>query len=698
MTRTVPAYDLAAPTVSDVIRTYVDTLRVALNDVSKWSFNYAGIVDPGAVGAGRTWLDKSASPWLLKVRNDANDAWLTVGAASGGGSQADAYTAFKPSAFTTSAIETAVNQAESVGAGRVLCPAGAYTDNGTITISGNNIWLEFEPGAYIDMPSRAQDSYVLECKGSTSTSTSVTANINKGARSISVLSSSGFNPGDLIHLSSDEPHSTERSSYQKGEFLRVESTGTGVINLIGAVVDSYDDATYPATVTRIVPRKGVRLTNVEIRGGGEGLNQTGLNFDYVERFIIENLVCDGIDKWAFNMQRCVDGQVDRAWMIRATDSDDNVHGFGFFVQGCENITFSAVHGYQCHHIIDLTSNAGTGPTRQIVVTGGIAWNCYRTPFAQHAGTEYCTWIGCHVYGWNGGFVIRGNGSKVVGCSVTTIQHWSSAGGQNGYPYAVWVGDYLGWNWGIGPGGTDLIIEGCVFDISATQIGHDTGGILVACHLENAKIHNNTFKGYNKYGIRIVGHHIQDSVISHNTFDGEYTSTNENAVEIDLGSSASGVGRITGLDFIWNTFINLKGRALWVDDNGGSTSTSRNLAMRVENNMGRSWSGTNGVGATEGPVFKFFVAATSYYDFLIFRNNMFPSVTLANLSDLGANPSRLGPACVTKPNYTSDFSLPTYTVTNLVTDRAYDADTVTVAELADVVGTLIADLRAQGLVA
>jgi hypothetical protein len=39
----------------------------------------------------------------------------------------------------------------------------------------------------------------------------------------------------------------------------------------------------------------------------------------------------------------------------------------------------------------------------------------------------------------------------------------------------------------------------------------------------------------------------------------------------------------------------------------------------------------------------------------------------------------------------------YTVTNLVTDRAYDANATTTAELADVLGTLIADLRTLGIV-
>jgi hypothetical protein len=40
---------------------------------------------------------------------------------------------------------------------------------------------------------------------------------------------------------------------------------------------------------------------------------------------------------------------------------------------------------------------------------------------------------------------------------------------------------------------------------------------------------------------------------------------------------------------------------------------------------------------------------------------------------------------------------TYAATNVTTDRAFDADTAAIAELSDVVGTLIADLRARGIV-
>tara|TARA_R100001126_G_C4841384_1_gene157122 strand:+ start:378 stop:626 length:249 start_codon:yes stop_codon:yes gene_type:complete len=39
----------------------------------------------------------------------------------------------------------------------------------------------------------------------------------------------------------------------------------------------------------------------------------------------------------------------------------------------------------------------------------------------------------------------------------------------------------------------------------------------------------------------------------------------------------------------------------------------------------------------------------------------------------------------------------YTVTNVTTDRTFDADSTTTAELADVLGTLLTDLRERGII-
>ena len=54
------------------------------------------------------------------------------------------------------------------------------------------------------------------------------------------------------------------------------------------------------------------------------------------------------------------------------------------------------------------------------------------------------------------------------------------------------------------------------------------------------------------------------------------------------------------------------------------------------------------------------------------------------------------AGATKTYYLAKKTQPDYTTTNVTTDRAFNADTVVVAELADVVGTLIADLTANGI--
>lgn len=50
-----------------------------------------------------------------------------------------------------------------------------------------------------------------------------------------------------------------------------------------------------------------------------------------------------------------------------------------------------------------------------------------------------------------------------------------------------------------------------------------------------------------------------------------------------------------------------------------------------------------------------------------------------------------------PQWNPPLTTPSYTTTNVVTDRTYDADATTVDELADVLGTLIADLKSVGII-
>jgi len=66
---------------------------------------------------------------------------------------------------------------------------------------------------------------------------------------------------------------------------------------------------------------------------------------------------------------------------------------------------------------------------------------------------------------------------------------------------------------------------------------------------------------------------------------------------------------------------------------------------------------------------------------------------AQLKYLGTNYKNVNGTYTYLPSEVAE----TYTETNVTPDRAFDADTVAVAELADIVGTLIVDLRARGIV-
>ena len=60
-----------------------DTQR--LSQLRDW---IASDTEPTETFPGLLWLDTSADPHVLKRRNDADDGWVTVGAAAGGGSVA----------------------------------------------------------------------------------------------------------------------------------------------------------------------------------------------------------------------------------------------------------------------------------------------------------------------------------------------------------------------------------------------------------------------------------------------------------------------------------------------------------------------------------------------------------------------------------------------------------------------------------
>lgn len=51
---------------------------------------YVQSSDPGAVGANKIWIDSTAAPYVHKIRNAGNSAWVAVGSGGGTGSSTSA--------------------------------------------------------------------------------------------------------------------------------------------------------------------------------------------------------------------------------------------------------------------------------------------------------------------------------------------------------------------------------------------------------------------------------------------------------------------------------------------------------------------------------------------------------------------------------------------------------------------------------
>jgi hypothetical protein len=149
----------------------------------------------------------------------------------------------------------------------------------------------------------------ISIQGSASaTTTTATADINKGAASITVASESGFAAGDWIEILSDTELLGSTATYTKGEIRRVSSTAANTLNIDGGTSDSYDTSTPTVTITKLNMINKPVVEGITIRGSGVSADRhIGLFIQYayeprVERVSVFDCAAEGMD---FN--RCTYG-------------------------------------------------------------------------------------------------------------------------------------------------------------------------------------------------------------------------------------------------------------------------------------------------------------------------------------------------------------------------------------------------------
>ena len=164
------------------------------------------------------------------------------------------------------------------------------------------------------------------------------ADIAKGAISITMVSAPSLVFGDVIFIGSTEQYTNARSSYKKGEAPIVLLVSGSQVDIYGSTADDYTAAN--TTIFKVSPVSP---------SFGEGVTILAPNFPLSIGIHIKNgrrvsIQCEvtGAGTKGVQLQQCVDSSIDKALLMEKRDTTDTTTGteYGVVLANCERISIS----------------------------------------------------------------------------------------------------------------------------------------------------------------------------------------------------------------------------------------------------------------------------------------------------------------------------------------------------------------------
>jgi hypothetical protein len=184
--------------------------------------------------------------------------------------------------------------------------------------------------------------------------------------------------------------------------------------------------------------------------------------------------------------------------------------------------------------------------------------------------------------------------------------------------------------------------------------------------------------------------VEDNIVYNSADSGIRSSSGTVARHCSIENNLSYENGNHGIELITPRFFtvlgnNCKNNAVsGIEMTGPARSVfSNNFCYNEANPLSPLYTQVNGIKVTGTPTNTVFMNNTCYdntNDFVGVASSSTVMAAFNNLIDNAVQPATR-----------------TYTITNVSTDRAFDADSTTTAELADVLGTLIADLTEKGII-
>ena len=390
------------------------------------------------------------------------------------------------------------------------------TNQKTITVG--NFRLQGEQGSKIlaDFADSSTNAMFRFAPASTtSTDSTITANIAKGDASITVPDGTIFQIGKFISIINDEYSNgvTGISGFQpetKGELNRVLFVDTNTVYLASRARDSYDNASFPVTV-RIHPEiNNITVDGLQFYGTGNGITHTSANptgvralsFQQTNNITVTNNRFENFPRFATAVNLCEDIRFEANEYIGRDLSQTNnaaitpsVWFTGSTFTSVQNVAFVGNTASYMRRHIDF--DAGSCIPRNISIVGNTAISC-----GFVVGTHGCqdvTITGNTGRGCGAGIVFRGYNAVISGNDIGDVDSYHiKLGGLSTitqtYAELPTVGSVT-ITGNRGQGGTSALILNvdCTYLNYSNNIGlglTDHGILLAGRRMANVSVHDN----------------------------------------------------------------------------------------------------------------------------------------------------------------------------------------------------------------
>lgn len=459
----------------------------------------------------------------------------------------------------SAALSAAIDEAITTGRVLDLKPHATYKLNTSVLkiMEGTaNLIIEGN-GAVLDITDMAANKPALDFRGSVTQSvTTITANIARQSKTVTVASAAGLAVGDLIVIRSmTEVFDADRAAeYTKGELARIAAISGTTLTLDGGTYDSYLSSG-DVRVDVVRPIRNIRIRGLTIRGT-QAKTQIGVMFRYFAGASVEGCTVQDCRMYGVYATTGIGLSVTGGNIAGCLDT---VVGYGVIAYGTDGVIVQGTQFDECRHAVDMSGGGGVGSltaiTRNVSITACIATRCISAGLSTHGGSELVVIANNNVADCGGGIHTRSGRTTVANNTISGYRATAQS-----YQWAIGVGD-KGPNFGDGNGG---------FHYSAfgnTVSGAFANGMYVTAPLINAKIEDNRWAGHTSFGVLVEARRHRDVTFAGNTvdgagfvatFDGNGNQTNAFTHGFLIRSMTDGTGSTPDFDglFIYrNTFTN-----------------------------------------------------------------------------------------------------------------------------------------------